>query len=94
MKVSFEHINKLIGQCEFSFHVVEGTTTTACWVILPNGFQIGYGESACVDPTNYNQELGERYAFERAEADATNNLWKLEGYLLAVTGNTSDHWES
>ena len=53
---------------------------------------MGTGESACVDPVNYNKALGEKYAKERAEATARNKLWELEGYLLKVTGKTSDQY--
>lgn len=56
--------------------------------ILPNGFQVGYGESACVDPSNYDKALGEKYVKERCIVAATNKLWELEGYLLKVTGST------
>lgn len=57
---------------------------------LPNGFQIGYGESACVDPNEYKQADGEKYAKERCITNASNKLWELEGYLLKTTGATSD----
>lgn len=47
---------------------------------MENGFTIE-GTSACVSAANYNQHLGEKYAYE----DALNNTWKFEGYLLAET---------
>ena len=56
---------------------LEGTTTTICQITMENGFTVT-GTSACVDPKNYNQALGEKYAYERA----FNKLWELEGYLL------------
>lgn len=52
--------------------------TTICQLTMANGFTIE-GSSACVDASNYNQHLGEKYAYE----DALNNVWKFEGYLLA-----------
>ena len=88
-KVEFAHIQKMALSLQFKYAIVPNTTTTACWAILPNGFQVAYGESACVDPSNFNKELGEKYALERCLHEANNNLWKLEGYLLAVTANTS-----
>lgn len=90
-KVAFEHIQSMVGSLEFKFARVEETTVTGCWAFLPNGFQVGYGESACVDPANYNQADGEKYAKERCVQNATNKLWELEGYLLATTGVTSDY---
>jgi hypothetical protein len=56
---------------------LEGTTTTICQITMQNGFTVT-GTSACVDPKNYNQALGEKYAYEQA----FNKLWELEGYLL------------
>lgn len=88
-KVEYEHIQKLIESLDFKFAVVEGTTTTICKAVLKNGFSVGTGESACVDPNNFNKELGEKYAKERAIEDAKNKLWELEGYLLKITGKTS-----
>jgi len=60
------------------FVVIEGTTLTLCILTLENGFSVR-GESACVDPSHFNQEKGEKNAYE----DAFRKLWPLEGYLLA-----------
>jgi hypothetical protein len=53
------------------------STTTVCQITLENGYTL-IGTSACVDPANFNQALGEKYAYEKA----FNQLWDLEGYLL------------
>lgn len=82
-KVEFSHIQYLLSTLNYIFVLVPSTTTTLCIAQLPNGFTVGRGESACVDPSNYDKELGEKYAKERAVADATNQLWLLEGYVLA-----------
>ena len=50
---------------------------THCIIEMENGFEVT-GESACVDPANYNQEIGERIAYD----NAFDKLWPLEGYLL------------
>lgn len=89
-KVEYDHIKTMIASLEFTFVHVPNTTITGCWAKLPNGFNVGYGESACVDPANYREDLGQQYARERALANATDELWKLEGYLLKVTGLTSE----
>lgn len=88
-KIEYTHIRSLLDKLTFKFTVIEGSTTTACWAFLPNGFQLGYGESACVDPNNFDKDLGEKYAKERCITKATDNLWLLEGYLLKVTGKDS-----
>jgi hypothetical protein len=61
-----------------TYTLMEGTTTTFCQLEMVNGYSV-WGKSACVDPSKYNQGLGEKFAYE----DAINKLWPLEGYLLA-----------
>lgn len=53
-------------------------TLTHCNIILDNGFNVT-GESACVNAANYNQEIGEKIAHDKAFA----KLWPLFGFLLA-----------
>lgn len=50
---------------------------TVCVITLKNGFTVT-GESACVSPANYNQEIGEQIAFKNAR----EKIWLLEGYRL------------
>jgi len=50
---------------------------TVCVLTLQNGFTVT-GESACVSPENYDQEIGERIAYQ----NAFDKIWPLEGYLL------------
>ena len=52
--------------------------TTVCQLTMQNGFTVR-GESSCVSVENFNKELGEKYAYEKA-FDAA---WAFEGYLLA-----------
>ena len=88
-KVEFSHINEMVKSLEFKFARIGDTTTTVCEAFLPNGFSVGSGKSACVDPDGFDYELGCKYAMERAVKSATDNLWTLEGYLLKVTGKVS-----
>lgn len=50
---------------------------TICLITLQTGFFVT-GESAPAAPENYDQQVGERYAYE----NAFRKLWPLEGYLL------------
>ena len=54
-------------------------------VKLRNGFTI-VEESACVDPANYDQAIGERYALEKAK----RKVWEFLGFLLATARNGVD----
>lgn len=62
---------------EAIYHRFGGTTTTACCLVLTNGFTV-MGTSACADPANFNEDLGQRLAYQ----DAFRQLWRLEGYRL------------
>ena len=70
-----EHIDGVIK--EVYYHRVPNTTLTLCVLTLQNGFQVT-GESAAVSLENFDQELGEKIAFQNAR----EQIWRLEGYLL------------
>lgn len=75
--VTKDQIVGILTNSEYKvFHRVFGKQ---CIVVaqLPNGFTI-VGESACVDPANYDEEIGYKLAVERIES----KLWELEGYKL------------
>lgn len=59
------------------FHQIKGTTLTLCVLTLKNGYTVT-GESACVDPENFDAEIGNQVAYE----NAFEKIWQLEGYLL------------
>lgn len=53
---------------------------TFCIIILKNGFTVT-GQSACVSPENYRQDIGEKIAYENARSQ----LWPLLGFHLKET---------
>ena len=67
---------------------IKGTTFTnlpsgkcvVCELTLQNGFTVR-GESACVSPANFDQEIGNKIALKNAR----EKIWQLEGYLLQET---------
>lgn len=76
MKVTLDGIKaKIKGE---TYLVLPDGRTTLCILDLENGYTIK-GLSACVDPAEFNLDLGRKYAFE----DAFKQIWALEGYLLA-----------
>lgn len=60
-----------------------GRKTTICLLTLHNGFEI-VGSSAPADVDNFDAEEGKRIAYE----DGIDQLWQLEGYLLAEKVHT------
>jgi hypothetical protein len=75
-KVTKEGMEKRIKGADYM--VLPNSTVTICNIMLENGFSVR-GESACVDPRNFDMEIGKQIAYR----DAFSKLWQLEGYLLA-----------
>jgi len=91
-KVTAERIDQLMQKVIFSTHVVPNTTTTIATAILQVNlvkFTLANEFTACVDPRNFNAELGAKYAIQKASESARNKLWELEGYLLASVFSAS-----
>lgn len=72
-RVTEESIKALIADTEY-FRVRH---LTICIITLTNGFFVT-GESAPAAVENYDQAVGERYAYE----NAFRKIWPLEGYRL------------
>lgn len=75
--VTKAQVDEILNNSEFEvFHKVFGKQ---CLVVakLPNGFTV-VGESACVDASNYDEEIGFNIVKSRIE----NRIWELEGYKL------------
>lgn len=73
-RVTEQSINEKIAQVRF---IKATDVLTLAILTMQNGFFVT-GESACASPENYNQEIGERLAYQMA----FKKLWSLEGYLL------------
>ncbi len=75
-KVTKDSIEGKIAKIDYL--VLPDSTVTLCNITLKNGYSVR-GESACVDPRNFNVEIGKGLAYKQA----FDRLWPLEGYLLA-----------
>lgn len=75
-KVTPERIQHLLETAEYQTSTVFGKCTVMV-AKLENGFVI-VESSACVDPENYDEELGCELCFKKI----TDKLWELEGYAL------------
>lgn len=84
VSISSEMVKNFID----SYEVIErGKKTTIVHAKLKNGFCITES-SSCVDPANYDLEIGIQCCLERIE----NKIWELLGFLLqsAYKGVGSD----
>lgn len=74
-RVTSEQIEALLNQAETQEHTFWEKELVVSYR-LPSGFTVT-GRGACIDPANFDLEVGRRVARE----DAANQLWQLEGYL-------------
>ncbi len=75
-RVTQEQIHALLDAAQTEEQTFFGKDHIVCYR-LESGFTI-VGRGACVDPANFDIEIGRKVARENAE----HQLWQLEGYLL------------
>lgn len=75
MRVTEKDLDKeIVGEDYYRF---SGTTVTVCCLKIRNGMCL-VGESACVDPNNFDEAIGRKVS----RANARDQLWKLLGFRL------------
>jgi hypothetical protein len=77
MKTKLDPVDIEMAVAQEDYHRFPGTTVTVCCLTLRNGYN-AIGQSACVDPANFDEQVGK----DLARRDALNQVWRLEGYLL------------
>lgn len=73
MKRTSSILSDLVERVEYTRH--KGSNTTVCYITLKGGLVIE-GQSICVDPNNFNEEIGRTVAYN----DAFDSLLESEGY--------------
>ena len=73
-RISKEYIESRIKNHEF---IRIGDTVTLCSIFIDNGYSVR-GESACVSPENYREDIGQKLSYD----NAFKKLWPLFGFLL------------
>jgi len=73
-KLTKEFLESEIDKVEYNRF---GETNTHCTNTTKSGFSFT-GESACVDPNNFDQKIGEKFAYE----NAFNKMWTPYGFWL------------
>lgn len=69
-------VEKLNAQIARVDYLRFGETGTFCYITLVNGYTVT-GESFCIDPSIFNEEMGKKVAYE----NAFNQLWGILGYV-------------
>lgn len=73
-KLTKEFLESEIDKVEYNRF---GETNTHCTITTKSGFSFT-GESACVDPNNFDQKIGEKFAYE----NAFEKMWMPYGFWL------------
>mgnify|MGYP003667385021 CR=1 FL=1 len=85
-RITNDEIEAKMKSVKYDCHIVPGTTTTVVTAYTVMGhikFTLATEIMACVDPRNFNAEIGAKYGTEKAAKSAKDKLWELEGYRLA-----------
>ena len=80
-KLTKEFLESEIDKVEYNRF---GETNTHCTITTKSGFSFT-GESACVDPNNFDQKIGEKFAYEYA----FNKMWTP--YVFWLHKALADH---
>jgi hypothetical protein len=83
-KITEAHVDAIMEATHFEIEMW-GNKTTIVKAELPSGFVI-VESSSCVDPRNYNHDLGVKLCKERIR----DKIWMLEGYLLQNGGSNGE----
>lgn len=75
-RITAEEVEDLVERSKLEFADL-GLKTTVLVATLPNGFEVCVS-SSCVDPANYDPELGRTFC----RTKLVDKVWELEGYLL------------
>lgn len=73
-KLTKEFLESEIDKVEYNRF---GETNTHCTITTKSGFSFT-GESACVDPANYNEDIGNKIAYD----NALDKMWMPYGFWL------------
>lgn len=74
-KVTTAYIESRINSIEYIY--LDQSRVTVCVIQMDNEFSV-CGESACIDPTYYDQKIQEK----QAHASAFSKLWQLCGFSM------------
>ncbi|MEC4091608.1 Gp49 family protein [Pseudoalteromonas rubra] len=84
-RIEQAQIDKLMAKVEFRANVQVGINTVV-GAYLPIGdkmFCLATVSCAPVSPANFDADVGFKAAVQKATHEARENLWQLEGYMLA-----------
>lgn len=81
-RVTLAEIDALCDSISIRTHRFEGTNVMVAIALLPDGYMIGHGFSACVSGANFDEQTGFKVSKQHALENARSKLWENERYLL------------
>lgn len=82
MKVDASIVKEQLSKVQIQYHRFPNTYAVVAIAHDEKGFYLGTGVGACVDPAEFNEEIGKEVAKENALKAAEDKLWEIEGILL------------
>ena len=73
-RITSEDIDNFVKD---TFSAKVGSKTTNTTLVLLNDFEV-HGQASCVKAENYNIEIGEKFAVEKAK----DKIWEVLGFVL------------
>lgn len=84
-RVKKEDVDILYSKLKFLFNKIS-ETRIVCTAHL-DGFAIADGFSSCINPENFDEQIGCKIAQKNCCLAAYDKLWELEGYRLSRSLN-------
>ena len=82
MKVDANVVKEQLAKVQVQFYRFPNTYAVIAVAHDEKGFYLGTGVGACVDPSEFNEEMGKSVAKDNALKAAEDKLWEIEGILL------------
>lgn len=81
-KVSKDTVQARMQLITYQLWRVPGTTVTIAAAVEPNNNVLATGLSGCIDPNEFDAEMGCQIAISNASKAAEDAIWKEEGAFL------------
>lgn len=82
MKISQLQVTQKLARMKVQYHRFPGTHAVMAVMHDDNGFIYGTGIGSCIDPAEFDEEIGRQVAYRNASKQATDKVWEEEGILL------------
>lgn len=82
-QAAYDDVNATVEALRYEVFPIPNTAQTIAVAIAPNTKVIGVGLAGCIDPADYDPEVGKTVAIAKAKADASTTLWTIKAYNIA-----------